>query len=267
MAEKFCLKWNDFQANVTSSFRKLRQADDFYDVTLVSDDQKQVSAHKVVLSASSEYFKNILVANKHAHPLLCLSGINSAELNNILDYLYNGEIQIYQENLDNFLRIAQRFKLEGLLQGEEQNGLQEPEVPERLQMKSNEDIIDGRNDNQEFKNNSYVAKRDINIASSNIMRSRNEKVSTVVSTICDNIEELDEKIEEMIQRYEGEGGKYQCTTCGKVSSQKSNAKDHAELHFDGLSFPCSHCSKSFRSRRILRYHANNYCSINKKCIL
>ena len=53
MAEKFCLKWNDFQTNVTSSFRKLRNSDEFYDVTLVSDDQQQMSAHKIVLSASS----------------------------------------------------------------------------------------------------------------------------------------------------------------------------------------------------------------------
>ena len=76
MAEKFCLKWNDFQTNINNSFRKLRCADDFYDVTLVSDDQKQVSAHKVVLSTSSEYFKNILKSNKHSHPLLCLNGVN-----------------------------------------------------------------------------------------------------------------------------------------------------------------------------------------------
>ena len=110
MAEKFCLKWNDFKTNVTSSFRKLRDSEDFYDVTLVSDDQKQISAHKIVLSASSEYFKNVLKRNKHSHPLLCLNGVNSNELNSILDFIYNGELQIYQENLDDFLQIAQRFK-------------------------------------------------------------------------------------------------------------------------------------------------------------
>ena len=63
MSEKFCLKWNDFQTNVTSSFSKLRNEDEFFDVTLVSDDQQQVSAHKLVLSSCSEYFKNILKVN------------------------------------------------------------------------------------------------------------------------------------------------------------------------------------------------------------
>ena len=121
MTEKYCLRWDDFQANVTSSFRNLRNANDFYDVTLVSDDYQQVSAHKVVLSASSEYFKNILTKNKHSHPLLCLNGVKSNDLHNILDYIYNGEIQIFQDDLDSFLATAKRFQLEGLNKEQEDN--------------------------------------------------------------------------------------------------------------------------------------------------
>ena len=121
MAEKFCLKWNDFQTNVSNTFRKLRTSDNFYDVTLVSDDQQQVSAHKVVLCSSSEYFKNVLTSNKHAHPMLCLNGVNKRDLENILDFIYNGEIQIFQDNLDHFLDIAQRFKLEGLIREKEEH--------------------------------------------------------------------------------------------------------------------------------------------------
>ena len=120
MAEKFCLKWNDFQSNTSNTFKKLRTSDHFYDVTLVSDDQQQLAAHKVVLSASSEYFKNILTSNKHSHPMLCLNGVNTVDLKNMLDFIYNGEIQIYQDNLDNFLDVAQRFQLEGLLKGNEE---------------------------------------------------------------------------------------------------------------------------------------------------
>ena len=65
MSEKFCLKWNDFQYNVTKSFSNLRKEEDFYDVTLVSDDQKQMSAHKVVLSSCSEFFNKRLTLRSH----------------------------------------------------------------------------------------------------------------------------------------------------------------------------------------------------------
>ena len=84
MSEKFCLKWNDFESNASKSLRNLRKEKDFFDVTLVSDDQKQISAHKVVLSSCSEYFKYILKQNKqHSHPLLCLEGISSPFYQNV----------------------------------------------------------------------------------------------------------------------------------------------------------------------------------------
>ena len=127
MSEKFCLKWNYFHSNVSKSFELFRNEDYLHDVTLVSDDQQQVSAHKLVLSACSEYFKNIFKHNNkpNSYPLLCLDGISSHDLNNIMDYIYHGEVQIYQENLDRFLSIAQRFRLDGLMGNDDDNSKQE----------------------------------------------------------------------------------------------------------------------------------------------
>ena len=119
-SEKFCLKWNEFQENVSKSFSQLRQQSGLFDVTLVSSDQKQVSAHRLVLSACSDFFKNIFNNNNsHSHPLLYLDGVNHGEINLMLDYIYQGEVQIYQEYLDRFLNIANKFKLDGLLASEE----------------------------------------------------------------------------------------------------------------------------------------------------
>ena len=102
MGEKFCLKWTDFETNVSKSFGILRNEEYLHDVTLVCDDNSQVSAHKLVLSACSEYFKTIFRKNIQASPLVCLGGISEPELNSILDYMYNGEAKIFQENLENF---------------------------------------------------------------------------------------------------------------------------------------------------------------------
>ena len=68
MSEKFSLKWNDFQSNVSNSFSLLRNEDYLHDITSVTDDHEQIAAHKLVLSACSEYFKNIFRKNKHSHP-------------------------------------------------------------------------------------------------------------------------------------------------------------------------------------------------------
>ena len=111
MDEKFCLKWNDFQNTVSQSFGALRQEKDFFDVTLVSDDEVQIPAHKLVLASCSTFFKSILKTNEHSHPLLYLSGLNSRSLGYILDYMYQGEVKIVQGHLDSFLDSAQKLKI------------------------------------------------------------------------------------------------------------------------------------------------------------
>merc|ERR1712126_666093 len=95
MSEKFSVKWNDFHSNVSKAFSTLRNEEYLHDVTLVSEDHNKVSAHKLVLSASSEYFKDIFKNNQHSHPLICLDGVSSGDIKNIMDYIYNGEVQIY----------------------------------------------------------------------------------------------------------------------------------------------------------------------------
>ena len=116
-SEKFCLKWNYFKDNINTTFASLRQDADFTDVTLAFEDGHQVEAHKVILSASSPFFENILKRNKHSHPLIYMRGIGSIDLLAIIDFLYYGEANIYQENLDNFLNIAEEIKVKGLTDG------------------------------------------------------------------------------------------------------------------------------------------------------
>ena len=114
MYQKMSLKRTDFQSVVSQSFRVLRREEDFYDVTLVSDDQTQISAHKLVLSASSDFFRNILRKNKHSHPLIYLSGVKAQNLQCILDYIYLGEVKVFQGQLDEFLESAHKLNIRGL---------------------------------------------------------------------------------------------------------------------------------------------------------
>ena len=116
MDEKYCLKWNDFKETITGSLSLLKKEEDFFDVTLVSEDQTQIKAHKVVLSACSPFFKSILKNNPHQHPLLYLGGISSNDLQLVTDYIYHGEVQVRQNDIDRFLEIAQKLKVSGLNQ-------------------------------------------------------------------------------------------------------------------------------------------------------
>ena len=242
MSEKFRLKWNDFDSNVSKSFGKLRNEEYLHDVTLVGDDHTQMSAHKLVLSACSEYFKEIFKRNKHSNTLMCLEGLSKQDLENLLEYMYNGEVKIYQEELDRFLSVAQRFKLEGLLksQDNEDNGYARPNIKEE-----EEQFI--HNTSPEFtedKRNVYVQPK-----SSNALYPKN-----TVSLNTIEKSEIDAKIIENLEALEG--GHFRCKICGKDStgmtgrrdSFKTSLKSHVETHIEGLFYPCQLCGKEFRSK-------------------
>lgn len=57
--QHFCLRWNNYQSSITSAFENLRDDEDFVDVTLACDG-RSLKAHRVVLSACSPYFRELL---------------------------------------------------------------------------------------------------------------------------------------------------------------------------------------------------------------
>ena len=113
-SEKLCLQWNDFKENISTSFGDLRSDKGFTDVTLVSEDGEQVEAHKVVLASSSPFFKELLRKNSHPHSLVYMRALKSEDLVAMVDFLYFGEANVFQENLDSFLALADELKLKGL---------------------------------------------------------------------------------------------------------------------------------------------------------
>ena len=116
-SEKFCLRWNDFESNISTAFRELRDDKDFFDVTLACNGE-QIQAHKVILSACSPFFRNILRRNPHQHPLLYLKGVKYTDLQSVLNFMYHGEVNVAQEELNSFLAVAEELSVKGLTQNQ-----------------------------------------------------------------------------------------------------------------------------------------------------
>ena len=107
--EKFCLRWNDFEKNISSAFRYLRDDKEFFDVTLVCEDE-QIQSHKVILAACSPFFHQVLTRNPHQHPLVYMKGIKCSDVKSVLDFMYHGEVNVAQEELNSFLAPAEDLK-------------------------------------------------------------------------------------------------------------------------------------------------------------
>ena len=119
--DKFCLRWNDFETNISSAFRDIRDDKDLFDVTL-SCGPRQVQAHKLILSACSPFFRTVFKQNPHQHPLLYLKGIQYDDLQSVLNFMYHGEVNVAQEDLNVFLTVAEELKIKGLTQNSSDDG-------------------------------------------------------------------------------------------------------------------------------------------------
>ena len=248
-SEKLCLQWNDFQKNLNTAFRNLQGDTDFNDVTLACEDGTQVEAHKVVLATSSPVFQNLLRKNKHNHPLIYMRGMKSHDLQAIVDFLYCGEANVYQENLDSFLVIAEELQLKGLM-GKSEGKLDQEVFPTTDPVNPTKVTTKNRNEKIERTNDVHPPRID---------PSTRERTVAIKGDISEDLSQLDEQIKSMMEMSQNlvSSGKYKahtCKACGK-EGMRNDIRKHIEAnHLEGLSFPCNLCEKSCRSRNALWMH-------------
>ena len=108
------INWRNFQPWASDAIKNLFEDQNFSDVTLVSDELKELRAHKVILSASSPFFSSILKTKTNPQPLLFLKGIKFDVLSLILKFIYEGEVNVPHDLVQNFMMIAHEIKIKGL---------------------------------------------------------------------------------------------------------------------------------------------------------
>jgi len=113
------LKWNDFQGSISSSLGALRTTSDLLDVT-VQCGVESLQCHRLVLSACSDWFKAVFRALPAVtqHPVIVLWEATARDMALLLDFMYNGEVNVKQENLNSFLALAEKLSVRGLTQGQ-----------------------------------------------------------------------------------------------------------------------------------------------------
>ena len=84
--------------------------DQFGDVILIcGKSEEKIKAHKIILAAASKFFAEILQTIKE----IKLSDVDATDLEQLLKFVYTGQVTIFECNLEKFILIAQKFKIEG----------------------------------------------------------------------------------------------------------------------------------------------------------
>ena len=257
--EKLCLQWNNFRENVSSAFEDLREDKEFTDVTLACEDGQQVEAHKVVLIASSPFFLNILKRNKHSHPLIYMRGVKSENLTAMVDFFYHGEANVFQENLDSFLALAEELQLKGL-RGNQTEKEASPEVFSTPEKRKGPSKLP--------KSKASSKQHSLNVQNKNesietgIVESTFETAVALTDHTTNNtdIESLDQQVKSMMifsdnaAPGKAAGRARICKVCGKEGSMQSIMQHIESNHINGISIPCDFCGKSLNSRAAMANH-------------
>ena len=257
MEEKLCLKWNDFQENISTSFGRLREGNNFSDVTLVCEDGEQIDSHKIILAAFSPFFEKLLQRNDHPHPLVFMRGIKKDDLSAVIDFLYFGEANILQKNLEPFLDIARDLKVKGLQRDEKVTEKQKETQQEKKEKEKEEEKATNLA-NPNPKPPSKRREKQVNNSTTEIKSEPNAEETT---TFNDQLKMHREKVNSMLEKSEKHISNesynlraYSCKVCGK-EGVKTNMEKHIEVHhMENIALGCSHCGNSFGSTTALVHH-------------
>ena len=251
MSEKMCLQWNDFKDNVNIVFGTLRDNKDFADVTLVCEDGKQLDAHKAILATSSPFFQNILARNKHSHPIIYMRGLKSEDLSALIDFIYLGQADVAEENIENFLAISEELQLKGLTgqahefeRAEKESGSMPMPKKNKPAIKKELKALVSVDGSEEAMNNptnevEMIADRHVR-NTPRVKRSRS----------AEGFQELDEKCNAMMEKTDKRQANgfplYLCKVCGKEEIKSAIVKHIENKHVEGISIPCNICEMAFR---------------------
>merc|ERR1712179_721428 len=215
--DKWCMKWNEFDTNIREYLRIIREDKRMFDVTLVTDDGQNIQAHKLILSAGSHFFSDIFLKSNQTNMLIYLKGINNVQLKYLLDFIYNGEASIGQEELKEFLETGKELQVKGFeayVAGVGESLEKDPVS----NLNEKEDIYEERDSIIE---DNIIC--DTSKPSTEVVLKQTDKVKTQLNTNS----ELDLQLLEMIEKSDGV---WICKVCGKTRPLKGDILRHAETH-------------------------------------
>ena len=263
----FCISWRDFPSHLGSTFQDLQSEGTFTDVTLVSDDQAQIQAHKIVLSASSRVLKTILLNNPHSHPLIYLKGFKKKELQSLLQFMYLGETNINQDSINEFMEKARDLEVKDLIRDAESDNEYKDGSGDAQSIDHSDSYLDEQIDSP-FKDVSNIVEHDdddlnsfdvddIKLSPYNDSLDKSKRSNDGKKQYsCDKCEYWT-TYKQLLQRHQmnkHEGVSYPCNECDLKYADPRTLKMHQSTKHQGVMYECDQCSYSASRPDSLRYH-------------
>ena len=269
--EKYSLTWHTYSDHLKSMMKELMMNEEFSDVTLVTEDKKQIKANISVLSSCSPIFRDILKKEKNSSTIMYLRGVQYAEIESILQFIYLGEASFYEERMDEFLAVAKSLEIKELCNAETENDEpgDEPSTtePETFNENLKEQTImseqftkqplqEGRREvvgvNGKYEcepcQKSFTGRSGFNQHKQSIHQG-----VQYARDQCDYQATKQSHLNVHIQS-KHEGVKYACDQCENQFTERSNLVRHIQSKHEGIKYSCDQCDNQFTQQGNLRIH-------------
>lgn len=235
--QEYNIGWNTFKDHLQDSAKALFKSQRFTDVTLVSDDMIPIKAHKFILSSASSVMKRLLMMNQDAKPMLYLKGIQSIDLQAILEFIYLGEASILSERLEDFMRSAEDLDIEELKP-------KHPHTPDNQKISDNHITIDIEEESPTSTERIIKQERKTDIFEDEMTSSK----KSLKECSKDSKGTLDLK------------SSLKCTECEGTFSNNYNLERHTQEKHHGMKKQCLKCNKGFSRSNFNRHLRTQHTS-------
>ena len=260
----------------TKFYNELLESQEMSDVTLACDGY-EIGAHKTIISASSEFFKEVIKKSKHANPYIYIKGVSKETLETILKFIYVGEATARTDNLERLVEAGNELKVFGLMEeapkkemsvsnkkplassvsvdisnesvGSEQNEASGSDINvtdfvkiEHFELEEADESKD-ESRNEESKNQTMKEEsKDESMYEESKGESDSARLMTEINKrITTNVDDLGNE-------------SFKCNVCEREFATIGYIRPHIELHLEGFSYKCNFCDVVKSTRKRLNNH-------------
>ena len=281
------LKWPNYLQHLRKSLSDMfKSMESTADVTLVCEDGTETKAHKLVLSASSNFLNNAINDLPVNGKKIFLKGIQNQEIQSILEYMYLGVVKVNQAKMNELIEAA---KILQVYDFEKVPSVMETVKKEKLPCKecslkfydngtlnrhiqskhegltfscdqcdyqsSRKDTLSGHIQNKHLKLKLKCDGCDF-VGKVRALRDHKKVVHKGQKFTCCYCDYQADSRHALVKHkmYNHDGIiKYDCGECDYQGTQERHLKNHMKKHED-TKYPCFKCSFQSTSKSELKYH-------------
>ena len=251
--EKYTLTWDTYSGHLKSMMKELMVNEDFSDVTLVTEDKKQIKANINILSACSPVFKDTLKKDKNSSTIMYLRGIQFSELESIMQFIYLGEATFYEERMNEFLAVAKSLEIKELCNAETVSNDEPEDYPSPDDQELSTELVE-----EQTVISDYVNKQ--------ALKERQGRVGGEYE--CDQCKKTYARKGALYEHKQviHQGVKYVCNQCDYQASYHSILKQHIQSKHEGVKYECNQCDyKATRQDSLTKHIQSKHEGVKYAC--